>query len=350
MEVLFILIAVGILIFSFFLIYKAKKIEIEFEKKEKNIYNNIIENKKEEIYRDVSKIREKLEKELADFKRKEEEEKRIVQETTKRDIEFQKQLLKQCEDAVKEVEKNRNLTIKKEKEVINAEVAAHREKEFLIVKKQIEDFYAEQRSAALKSLSDLEEENQEKRIDMENKISVIKEELSEFQKKRDAINAEIIRQKEIEENTDFYRVCISDRDIEDISILQELRYKINNKEAVAKLVWDVYFKRASDEMIKRVLGGAAPSGIYKITYLKTGQCYIGKSTDVSTRWRNHLKTSLGLQAIAHSTIHTEMEKKGIWNFSFELLEECPKDKLTEREKYYINLYDTKKFGYNMREG
>ena len=44
-----------------------------------------------------------------------------------------------------------------------------------------------------------------------------------------------------------------------------------------------------------------------------------------------------------------MEKHGIWNYTFEILEEVPKDKLTEREKFYINLYDTTK-QLNMREG
>ena len=41
-----------------------------------------------------------------------------------------------------------------------------------------------------------------------------------------------------------------------------------------------------------------------------------------------------------------MQEYGIWNFSFEILEECPRDQLNEKEKYYIELYQTKKFGYN----
>lgn len=45
-----------------------------------------------------------------------------------------------------------------------------------------------------------------------------------------------------------------------------------------------------------------------------------------------------------------MEKDGVQNFTFELLEEVPKDKLTEREKYWINFYDSKSYGLNMREG
>jgi hypothetical protein len=45
-----------------------------------------------------------------------------------------------------------------------------------------------------------------------------------------------------------------------------------------------------------------------------------------------------------------MEKEGVWNFTFELLEEVPKDQLNEREKYYIDFYDSKKYGLNIRSG
>ena len=34
----------------------------------------------------------------------------------------------------------------------------------------------------------------------------------------------------------------------------------------------------------------------------------------------------------------------------ELIEEVPKDKLTEREKYWIDFYGSKEYGMNMREG
>ena len=45
-----------------------------------------------------------------------------------------------------------------------------------------------------------------------------------------------------------------------------------------------------------------------------------------------------------------MEKDGIENFTFELLEEVSKDKLSEREKYWIQFYDTVKYGMNEKVG
>lgn len=45
-----------------------------------------------------------------------------------------------------------------------------------------------------------------------------------------------------------------------------------------------------------------------------------------------------------------MREKGLWNFRFELLEECPKDQLGEREKYYIEFFDSQSYGYNQVSG
>ena len=95
-----------------------------------------------------------------------------------------------------------------------------------------------------------------------------------------------------------------------------------------------------DEMIKRVTGGRDISGIYKITYLKTGEAYIGKTTSIKKRWGEHVKSSLDIGTIAHSSFHNRLKKDGLWNYTFEVLEEVPKENLTEREKFYIKLYGT----------
>lgn len=37
-------------------------------------------------------------------------------------------------------------------------------------------------------------------------------------------------------------------------------------------------------------------------------------------------------------------------FTFELLEECPKEKLNEREKFWIDFYQSDKLGMNSTKG
>lgn len=91
-------------------------------------------------------------------------------------------------------------------------------------------------------------------------------------------------------------------------------------------------------MVKRIVKEDKVSGIYCITYLPTGEMYIGRSVDIGNRWIEHIKSSFGLGSIASSSLHTKMARDGLQNFGFQILEKVPKDKLNEREKYWIEIY------------
>lgn len=191
---------------------------------------------------------------------------------------------------------------------------------------------------------------EEKKMQYTADLKIIEEQLEEYKKKRQVINEEILRQRAIEEQQDFYRIILPSAAVDDIQLLLSVRENLKQRENLDKLIYEAYISKPTQEMIKRVLEGRAPSGIYKITRLKTGEIYIGKSTDIKKRWGEHSKTAYGVGTIAHSTLHTTIKKDGIQNFTFELLEEVPKDKLTEREKYWITFYDSKSYGLNERNG
>lgn len=86
-------------------------------------------------------------------------------------------------------------------------------------------------------------------------------------------------------------------------------------------------------------------GIYKITNLINGKMYIGKSNNIERRKREHKNME------GKSVIHDAIRKYGNENFSFEVVEECPLEKLNEREIYWIKYFNT--FlgeGYNCTPG
>jgi len=85
-------------------------------------------------------------------------------------------------------------------------------------------------------------------------------------------------------------------------------------------------------------------GIYKIENIINGKIYIGQSTNIPTRWARHKKEA--------SNIHLKnsIEKHGIENFNFTILEECPYERLDEREIFYISKYDSYNKGYNKTTG
>lgn len=183
----------------------------------------------------------------------------------------------------------------------------------------------------------------------QEELSAAKSELDEFQAKRAAVNEAIRREKELNEQESFYSIDVPEADREDIQVLQSMDARLHNRDVIPKLIWELFIRRPTQEMIKRVTGGCKFGGIYKITYKKTGEAYIGKSTDISTRWQNHIKTVIGLEGAARATLHARMARDGLWNYTFEVLEELNKDELSAREAYYINLYGTKN-QLNMKSG
>ena len=94
-------------------------------------------------------------------------------------------------------------------------------------------------------------------------------------------------------------------------------------------------------------------GIYKITNQINGKCYIGQSVDIEKRWHQHKRRSLVLGSTEYdSYFHRAIRKYGLENFSFEVLEECPKEELNEKETFYVSRYSSNQVesGYNLTAG
>ena len=206
---------------------------------------------------------------------------------------------------------------------------------------------AKQEEAVL-SFENYKKSLEEKKILYEKEISLVKLELEDFHRQREAINEAIKRERELSEKEDFYKIQLSLEDIEDIQLLKSMTSRLRHREIIPKLIWDSLISRPTNEMIKRVVGDKV-GGIYKITYVPTGESYIGKTVSFKDRWKNHIQTALGMEKAASSTLHTHMARNGVWNYSFEILEEVSKEKQSEREKFYIDLYGTQK-QLNMKAG
>lgn len=92
-------------------------------------------------------------------------------------------------------------------------------------------------------------------------------------------------------------------------------------------------------------------GVYIIKNLINGKVYIGQSIDIQNRFLNHKSESFNPKSNAYNTaIHRAIRKYGIDNFSFEIIEECKKEDLYEREKYWIKYYNSYGEGYNLTPG
>lgn len=92
-------------------------------------------------------------------------------------------------------------------------------------------------------------------------------------------------------------------------------------------------------------------GIYKITNTINQKVYIGQSKQIEKRWMNHRVAAFNQYDEGYEyPLYRAIRKYGLENFQFSVLEECSIDNLNDREKYWINYYDSCFNGYNQTLG
>lgn len=92
-------------------------------------------------------------------------------------------------------------------------------------------------------------------------------------------------------------------------------------------------------------------GIYKIENLVNHKVYIGQSTHIEQRFREHIK-ELDKNKHKNKYLQFSWNKHGANNFSFVILEECSIKSLNDREKFWIAQYGgaNSKLNYNYTFG
>ena len=182
-------------------------------------------------------------------------------------------------------------------------------------------------------------------------INDMEDELTSIRSKYLSSIETAVRATSEEEDKENHHVMISDGAKEDISyLLNNVANRLSNPDVLYKLIWSEYIQKPTNEMLDYILPHRDCAGIYKITNDRNKKAYIGRSTSVRKRLTDHVKSSVGISTIADQRVHKAMREEGIWNFTFELIEECPREQLNEREKYYIQFFSTEQMGYNQKAG
>ena len=93
--------------------------------------------------------------------------------------------------------------------------------------------------------------------------------------------------------------------------------------------------------------------IYKITNKINGKIYVGQTIkNYEERFRQH-RLNYNKEYFSQIVLYKAFKKYGIENFSFEMIEEVEREKLDEREKYWIEYYNSyvkNNCGYNITFG
>ena len=303
-----------LLFISIFLIYKSDKIKVQRNNQINRIQQQI--NTKQYIV-------EILEKNIKDYQLEIEDQKNTINTLTKQKIEITQE--------IKNQEKELNQQYDKKIQKYN--------KEFESFCNSLNDNYK------------MKEEKLTQKIDLLNRQrESVEGQLDQVKKVYQAATAARIREQQEKEKKIFYQLQIPEKQISDIKKLEQWKNQLNDPSIVSKIIWSSYVIKPTSDLCNRILGSSIVCGIYKITNQLTKENYIGQSVNISDRFKQHIKCGLGIDASSTNKLYNNMQKYGVWNFTFELLQKCNRDKLNEKERFWIEMYQSNKVGMNITKG
>jgi len=191
---------------------------------------------------------------------------------------------------------------------------------------------------------------QDKIDNLKKAVNIEQEKLNSIAQTRAAAQQALLKEHEIKENKDAYRLIPSDSDLGDIQALERVKKSLHKPRILSMLIWQTYWQPLAKNKFPIILQEKTKCGIYKITDILTNACYIGQSVDIYKRWNDHCKCGLGIDTPPGNKLYKAMQEDGLENFTFELLEECSREDLDAKERYFIQLYQAKEFGFNGNEG
>lgn len=310
----------------------------------RNIVLNQVEQKKKKLEQDVEGLVSQFQKQskslvqIKDLIRSSQSEIKYINKTITEKQQEHKKILNEIE----EQKKKANNFYNQQKQ---------------IVEKQLDEFKNISSKAAENYFDNLQEAYRAADAAHAEKLARLKEEqdsaaasLIQLKETRRAAQEALLKQQEIKENKDNYRLKLNPQDLQDVSSLEQLRNTFHKPRVISMLIWQYYYQPIAKRQFPIILHGGDVGGIYKITNIQTGQAYIGQSVDIYKRWMEHCKAGLGIDTPAGNKLYQAMLSDGLYNFTFELLCQCSHLELNEKEKYFIDLYQADLLGYNSTKG
>ena len=245
--------------------------------------------------------------------------------------------------------------LKEQERHIEDSVNEYRDKCVALINKEINEIQQKYENAE----ADYEQQYLATMADMvgayRDKISASKDEywklvsqLDDLQRKVDAAVEAAKREEEMANKQEYYRLQLSKEDLDEICRLQEIVPFLRSPEPLYKVIYKMYYEKPYTDLVGRVVGSGVHCGIYKITNLQNKMCYIGQSANIAERWRQHIKRGVGADTATRNKLYTAMKVYGVENFTFEIVEECERSLLNERESYWQDYFKAKEFGYSIR--
>ena len=228
--------------------------------------------------------------EIAKFNREQETKKIMLTESIKA-LQGQKQVI---EDAIAGLNKNHESLL----EIVDINF----ETQLILKGKEVQKALTEYDEEYLSLIEERAKALSQSYEELQN----LKAEIEDYQKiVQSAVDAN--KRAEEEENKKmFYRLQLSDKDLEEVKSLRQIIPLLRDAEPLNKVIWKVYYENPTSDLIGRVIGSGNHTGIYKITNTLNGKCYVGQASDLGSRWKQHIKRGLGAEPITNNKLYPAM--------------------------------------------
>ena len=261
-----------------------------------------------------------------------------------KEIDFLKDKKKILDDNYQQASLNAEMYCQKANELASEKFAQSAE-QMAQKYQQAEDNYQQE---YLKAIEESTKEYTNLIIQKQEELNKISQELVEAKAKQNAIVEANKRAEEVKQKEQFYKLNLSEIDIEEIKKLRSIIPYLRSAEPINKVIWKVYYEKSYTDLIGRVIGQGIHTGIYKITNIENQKCYIGQAVNIADRWKQHIKRGVGAETPTRNKLYPAMYELGPEQFTFEILEECDKSLLDSREDYWQEFYQAKEFGYSIK--
>ena len=173
--------------------------------------------------------------------------------------------------------------------------------------------------------------------------------INEWRSKYDAAVQGFKNLEKLKEAENYNKISFSPEELDELDELNKVMKHLKNPLPLYKAIYEIYYKNKVNDLVMRVVGNDRVSGIYKITHIDSGKCYVGQSVDIGDRWKQHIKRGVGAEPLTNNKLYPAMMELGIHNFMFEIVETTTDmTKLNAMEKYWQEFYQAKEFGYSIK--
>ena len=192
----------------------------------------------------------------------------IQQGYTTKIIEAEKRLTS-IEEKIQQKEHQFNQKYNFEEQTIQSRLKEYKELKQKSIDQQIQLYrshYQDEKTGYEQKLSQLQEE-----------VQAAAASLQTLKQTRKAAYQALLRQKEIKNKIDDYRLVPSDIELSDIKKLEKVKLELAKPRILSMLIWQTYWQPLAKVKFPIILKDKTKMGIYKITNVQTNECYIGQA-------------------------------------------------------------------------